>query len=107
MRTHLKNEEKEATVSQRIIGASVWEQEIYDFIADHVVAEGALLDEYQRLAQDPSGAPAFSYVAGSNLADERRHHQLLNDFAESIRQLAELRSDDEPIPSLRGPKADR
>jgi hypothetical protein len=28
-------------------------------------------------------------------------------LSESIRQLAELRSDDEPIPSLRGLKADR
>ena len=93
--------------STRIAGASVWEQEIYDHVTGHIATERAILDEYQRLAEDPAGAPAFRYLAGLVLADERRHHQLFNDLAESIRQLAELRLDDEPIPSLQGLKADR
>jgi hypothetical protein len=86
-------------------GASVWEQEIHDHVSGHVVTEGAILDTYQRLAEDPSGSPAFRYLADLILADERRHHQLFNDLAESIRQSAQLR-DDEPIPSLHGLKAD-
>jgi hypothetical protein len=94
-------------MSTHITGASVWEQEIYDYVSGHVVTEGAILDEYQRLAEDPSGSPAFRYLAGLILADERRHHQLFNDLAESIRQMAELHLEDEPIPSLRGLKADR
>jgi hypothetical protein len=93
--------------STRIAGASVWEQEIYDHVSGHIATEGAILDEYQRLAEDPAGAPAFRYLAGLILADERRHHQLFNDLAESIRQVAELGLDDEPIPSLQGLKADR
>jgi hypothetical protein len=95
-----------AVMSTQITGASVWEQEIYDQVSGHVVAEGSILDEYQRLADDPSGSPAFRYLAGLILADEHRHHQLFNDLAESIRQSAQLR-DDEPIPSLHGLKADR
>ena len=94
-------------MSTHIPRASVWEQEIYGYVSGHVVTEGAILDEYQRLAADPSGSAAFRYVAGLILADERRHHQLFNDLAESIRQMAELSADDEPIPSLRGLKADR
>ena len=94
-------------MSTRITGASVWEQEVYDFVSGHVATEGAILDEYQRLAEDPSGSPAFRYLAGLILADERRHHQIFNDLAESIRQMAELRMDDEPIPSVHGLKADR
>jgi len=94
-------------MSTHIAGASVWEQELYEHVCGHVAAEGAILDEYQRLAEDPAGSPAFRYVARLILADERRHHQLFNDLAESIRQVAELRLDDEPIPSLRGLKADR
>ncbi len=94
-------------MSMRIVGASVWEQEMYDYVSGHVVTEGAILDEYQRLAEDPSGSSAFRYLASLILADERRHHQLFNDLAESIRQMAELRLDDEPIPSLNGLKADR
>lgn len=93
-------------MSTRIIGASVWEQDMYDYVSGHVATEGAILEEYQRLADDPSGSPAFRFLAGLILADERRHHQIFNDLAESIRQMAEL-SDDGPIPSLRGLKADR
>jgi hypothetical protein len=94
-------------VSTRIASASLWEQEMYDHVVGHIATEGAILDEYQRLSEDPSGSPAFRYLAALILADERRHHQLFNDLSESIRQLAELRTDDEPIASLRGLKADR
>ena len=90
-----------------ITGASVWEQDIYDYVCDHVVTEGALLEEYQQLAEDQSGSPAFRYLANLILADERRHHQLFNDLAESIRQMAEMRLEEEPIPSLHGLRADR
>jgi hypothetical protein len=94
-------------MSTSIIGASVWEQEVFDHVTRHVASEGALLSEYQQLAEDESGSPAFRYLAGLIFADERRHHQLFNDLAESIRQLAELRLEDHPIPSLRGLRADR
>jgi hypothetical protein len=90
-----------------ITGASVWEQQLYDYVVDHVKTEGALLEEYQRLAEDESGSPAFRYVANLILADERRHHQIFNDLAESIRQMAELRLENEPIPPLHGLRADR
>jgi hypothetical protein len=94
-------------VMTRITGASVWEQEMYDYVSDHVAIEAAMLDEYQRLAEDESRSPAFRYLANLILADERRHHQIFNDLAESIRQMGELRLEDEPIPSLHGLRADR
>jgi hypothetical protein len=94
-------------VMSRITGASVWEQELYDYVCDHVATEGAMLEKYQRLAEDQSGSPAFRYLANLILADERRHHQVFNDLAESIRQMAELRLEDEPIPSLHGLRSDR
>ena len=90
-----------------INGASAWEQDLYDYVCDHVSTEGAMLEEYQRLAQDQSASPAFRYVANLIFADERRHHQIFNDLAESIRQSAELRHEDEPIPSLDGLQAER
>jgi len=91
----------------RIIGASVWEQQLFDYVEDHVQTEGAILDEYQRLAEDQSGSPAFRYLARQILDDERRHHQMFEDLAESIRQMAEMRLEDEPIPSLHGLRSDR
>ncbi len=91
----------------RITGASVWEQELYDYVCDHVATEGAMLDQYQRLAADQTSSPAFRYLAGLILADERRHHQIFNDLAESIKQMAEIRLEEEPIPSLHGLRSDR
>jgi len=94
-------------MSTQMVGASVWDQDIYDFVVGHVVAEGAILDEYQRLAEDPSGSSAFRYLADLILADERRHHQLFNELAESIRHGAEMSLGDAPIPSLVGLRTDR
>jgi hypothetical protein len=94
-------------MSTHIAGASAWEQDIYDYLSGHVATEGAILNEYRQLAEDPSVSSAFRYVAGLIMEDERRHHQIFNDLAESIKQLAEVRLDDEPIPSLHGLKADR
>ncbi|MGD9700863.1 MAG: hypothetical protein AB7Q42_02815 [Acidimicrobiia bacterium] len=94
-------------MSTRLTGASVWEQQVYDHVTGHVAAEGAILDEYQQLANDETSSPAFRFLARLILEDERRHHRMFNDLAESIRQMSELRSEDEPIPSLRGLRADR
>jgi hypothetical protein len=99
--------EQGVIMSTLIAGASVWEQEFFDHVSGHIATEGAILDEYQRLAEDPAGSPAFRYLADLILADERRHHQLFNDLAESIRKFAALQPDEEPIPSLQGLKADR
>ncbi len=94
-------------MSTRLIGASLWEQDVFDHISGHAANEGAILDEYQRLAEDEASSPAFRYLAQVILEDERRHHRLFNDLAEALRQMSELRSEDEPIPSLRGLRADR
>ena len=91
----------------RIDGASVWEQEIFDYVSGHVATEAAILNEYQLLAEDPTASPAFRYLANLILADERRHHQLFNDLAASVRQMAEMRLEEEPIPSLHGLRSDR
>lgn len=91
----------------RIVGASVWEQELYDHVRGHVVEEGAILGEYQRLADDATCSPAFRYLARLILDDERRHHEMFNDLAEAIKQMGELRLEDAPIPSLHGLRDDR
>jgi hypothetical protein len=94
-------------MSTHIDGASVWEQEIFDFVTEHVAIEGAMLDEYRQIAEDPSISPAFRYLAGLILTDERRHHRIFSELAESIRQMANLRLEDEPIPSIQGLERDR
>ena len=90
-----------------IVGASVWEQELYDYVSSHGAREGAMLAEYQQIAEDESTSPAFRYLAEMILEDERRHHALFDDLATTIRQTAEFRDDDLPIPSLAGLRRDR
>lgn len=89
-----------------IPGASVWEQRLFDHLTSHLDTEVDIVREYQALADDAEAAPAVRYVARLIVEDERRHHQLFSDLAESIRQMGELRDEDEPIPSLRGLRAD-
>ena len=89
-----------------IPGASVWEQRIYEHILKHVEDEMDVIRSYERLAEQ-TDSPAFAYLARLILEDERRHHQLLQDLAETIRVSAELSGEPKPIPDLGMWGADR
>ena len=82
-----------------IPGASVWEQQVYDHITGHVDDEMAVIRAYADLAEK-TDSPAFAYLARLILEDERRHHALLNDLAETIKSSAQLGSEPTPIPDL-------
>jgi len=90
----------------RIVGASVLEQELYDHVTAHGKNEGEILQSYQEFAES-TDSPAFAYLARMILDDERRHHHLLDDLAETIRTSAELTGEPTPIPDLGEFKADR
>lgn len=87
-------------------GASAWEQQLYDHILEHVEGEREILRDYERLA-DGTDSPAFAYLARLILDDERRHHQLLRDLAETIRTTSNLSGAGSPIPDLGMFHADR
>lgn len=89
-----------------IQGASVWEQQLYDHVVRHLEDEMVVIRSYERLAEQ-TDSPAFGYLARLILDDERRHHQLLRDLAETIKMAAELRPDPTPIPDLGMWGADR
>ena len=93
-------------MSTSIPGASVWEQQIYDHLIEHVNGEWQILQDYERLA-DETDSPAFAYLARLILDDERRHHQMLSDLAETIRTSATLSGEPTPIPDLGVFRADR
>jgi rubrerythrin len=86
-------------MSMQLTGASVWEQEIYDHLVSHVEKERETLIAYAELAERTE-SPGFAYLAKLILDDERRHHRLLAELAESIRTTAELSNEPRPIPSL-------
>jgi rubrerythrin len=89
-----------------IQGASVWEQEVYDHLLQHVEGEKVILQSYDALANETT-SPAFAYLARLILDDERRHHAMLNDLAETIRMSAQLSGEPTPIPDLGMFHADR
>jgi rubrerythrin len=90
----------------RIPNASVVEQELYDHVAAHGKNEGEVLEAYAELAEH-TDSPAFAFLARLILEDERRHHQMLDALAESIRNTAELTGRPSPIPDLALFNADR
>jgi hypothetical protein len=92
---------------EQIPGASVWDQEMYDHLTSHGPTEGAILGIYQQLADDPGVSPAFRFLAGIILEDERRHHALFATLAETIRHGASMQPGEAPVPSLAGLRADR
>lgn len=85
--------------SQALVGASVFEQELYDHLTLHAEGEADALRRYQELA-GRSESKAFRYLAELILEDERRHHRMLESLAETIRTSAELRGVEPPIPYL-------
>jgi rubrerythrin len=90
----------------RITGASAWEQEVYDHVTAHTDREEDTVQAYEELV-GTTDSPAFAYLARLILDDERRHHQLLDDLAQTIRTSAELVGEPGPIPDLALFGADR
>ncbi len=67
----------------RQTGASVEERELVEMLARHGREEGALLERYQRFV-DEGPTPAARYLVQLILDDERKHHRLLAELANTI-----------------------
>lgn len=80
------------------VGASVWENELFNHLVQHVAHEQGVLQEYERAASE-TDSKAFSYVVGLLCDDERRHHQFFQSLAESLKSQAELGAEPE-VPYL-------
>jgi rubrerythrin len=65
------------------MGASVTERELVHLLARHGQEEGKLLERYQRFAEG-AASPAVRYLVQLILDDERRHHRLLAEVANTI-----------------------
>jgi len=89
------------------VGTPEWEQDIYQYVANHGQIEGEILDEYEQLADDEEIPPAFGYLARIILEDEVRHHRIFDELAETMRQMFEGSVQGPPIPSLEGFHTDR
>ena len=67
----------------RQTGASVDERELVEMLARHGQQEGVLLERYQRFVEE-GPTPASRYLVQLILDDERKHHRLLAELANTI-----------------------
>ena len=82
-----------------LVGASVWENELYGHLTSHERTERVLLGEY-RTAADASQSPAFQYLVALIIEDEIRHHRVFQDLASALKTEAEVRPEQPPVPRL-------
>jgi rubrerythrin len=90
---------EEVQCQPRTSEASAWEQELFDHFRSHIDNEEELIAAYGELAES-TAAPGFGYLARLIVADERRHHELFSNLAETIQAEAEFRPHDSAVPSL-------
>jgi hypothetical protein len=76
-------------------GLSVHEADLYRHLVNHVVFESSMADKYEVLAT--SNTPYVSYLATLISDDERRHHDMYEQWVEALRGMAELREKGLPV----------
>ena len=87
------------TASERLAGASVSEQELYEHLTEHVKNERSVLEAYVAAAE-ATDSKALAYVVKLLIDDERHHHLLFQALAESLKHDAEFHAGDPAIPRL-------
>jgi hypothetical protein len=85
--------------SERLVGASRWERDLFDHLTEHVRLERGLLEEYVAAAEGTQ-SKALAYLVNMLVDDEIRHHTLFRRLAESLRMTAELREGDPVVPRM-------
>ncbi|MBV1892676.1 MAG: hypothetical protein KUG57_01440 [Ilumatobacteraceae bacterium] len=88
-----------------LVGASVWENKLFEHLTHHAALEGEILAEYVSTAENTE-SKAMAYLVNLLVEDERRHHRYFHDLALSLKTDAELSSEDPVVPRLDFRKAD-
>jgi rubrerythrin len=88
-----------ACSGDRLIGASPWEQELYDSLVAHEREERGVTAAYEELASTTASDTA-RYLVDLILEDERRHHWLLQELSNRVRAMATLEERGPRVPTL-------
>ena len=86
-------------MTAQLIGASVWEEELYGHLTSHEESERELLIAYQDAAAS-SGSAAFRYLTSLIVEDEVRHHRVFRELASALKTEAEFRPEQPAVPYL-------
>jgi len=92
-------------MTDRLLGASVWEDEVYQQLMDHIENEESLLGEYQSLADDTNAADV-AYLVQFIVEDEMRHHRIIEQIAASVRAAADFGTGEDGVPRVPLKRAD-
>ncbi len=84
---------------ENLLGASVWQQELYDSLVDHMANENEIIEEYAKFAEETSSA-TVRYLVNMIVDDERRHHRVLAELANTVRAEATLEEREPRAPFL-------
>jgi rubrerythrin len=82
-----------------LVGVSVFDQRLYDHVSSHVENEVEALQGYEALAASTE-SKAFKFLAELILEDERRHHRMLADLAQTIKVSAGASREPARLPFL-------
>ncbi len=86
-------------MTNKLVGASVWESELYEHLMSHEDSERKLLVEYKQAAS-ASQSRAFQYLADLIIEDEVRHHRVFRELASALKTDAEFRPEEPAVPRL-------
>jgi rubrerythrin len=87
-------------------GPSAMERELYAHFVNHVETERSVLEQYVSVAEQ-SESKAFRYLVNLLIEDERRHHRLFMEIADSIKTEALTGEEDAKVPGVDFYRADR
>jgi rubrerythrin len=87
------------TTSELPNGTSLWDREVYAHLTEHVRNEREVLEAYVAAA-DATDSKALGYVVRLLIDDERRHHIMFQELADSLKHDAEFRHGDPAVPRL-------
>jgi rubrerythrin len=85
-------------VDDRPIGLSVWEQELYERLTEHIASESEVLERYEGLAEESSGHVRFLLALIAE--DEARHHRLYEQWARTVREMVLVTEPGDAVPDL-------
>jgi rubrerythrin len=94
--------QKDTTITERpdhLMGASVWQEDLYEALMAHVSSETEVVDAYVRFAEETT-SETVRYLMRLIIDDEHRHHRILLDLANAVRAEATLELRDNRVPFM-------
>ncbi len=88
-----------AVSDDHLVGATIWQQELFDVLLVHERDEEEVISAYEVFAEE-APSDAVRYLVRLILDDEKRHHRVLSELANAIRADATFEQRGVRIPYL-------